>query len=653
MWFIASVALSVAAWVIVAAAVATACAGARSGGQWCFCTLDRWEVLGLGTIAFMFRVAGSPLPLDVMVSLLVGFWFRCDRLLGRLACYGISRTPKAFVWSIETISLRPGFSWQATSWTRIVVSNWTWHDPVGFNGPGKGASLGSYILQVDRLTMLVDLATVYGAIFKHGTLRIDILLLEGLRFKMSRNMEAELNLWEALNLHDADVNVSIIRAKAKAQGRRGLRRKKDDGAMVQPLPPVSTEATRKASQFWRREWGDRSTFASDQTGCFAAIWKSMSTRAAKCCCTKSDVRPQETQIRVYQEFPIGDPRRRPRWGVPVRFDIRQLVACEIELWIFDFLTLDHGRRFIEPSDTKLTVDGIFLSREDLEANDERRAGEGNFGDGIHGLYLGELIWTLIGALLPKIIVGSKVGLMKNAGCAAVYSARDMAVILGAKGLHSVIGFKRLMCCERALRFPRAREDSDDCRLQVHLVMGRAISLEGKRVNVHARLELREAQTPFGSGRVIAQGESALRVWTKAPWFDERFELGAVTSSTCYLRVALFHRKTRYVAHANSHCPAARFLGEVIVPVMDLLVKNVSVARDGEIVGWFPLQATSSSSVVPPVEEERFGRLKAWIRRRRRRSRSSSGERDFYSRRNGGPRVKLGIRIVGSANLTTK
>merc|ERR1712176_1704704 len=42
----------------------------------------------------------------------------------------------------------------------------------------------------------------------------------------------------------------------------------------------------------------------------------------------------------YTEYAIGDPRRRPRWGVPLRLDIRQLVAVDLKVWILDFILLD-------------------------------------------------------------------------------------------------------------------------------------------------------------------------------------------------------------------------------------------------------------------------------------------------------------------------
>lgn len=34
----------------------------------------------------------------------------------------------------------------------------------------------------------------------------------------------------------------------------------------------------------------------------------------------------------YTEYPIGHPMRRPHWGVPLRFDIRQIVALRLCRW---------------------------------------------------------------------------------------------------------------------------------------------------------------------------------------------------------------------------------------------------------------------------------------------------------------------------------
>ena len=88
-----------------------------------------------------------------------------------------------------------------------------------------------------------------------------------------------------------------------------------------------------------------------------------------------------------QDTPLGDPLRRPRWGVPLRFDIEQVAVLKAELWLFDLLTMDRRWRLLEPQDTKMEVSSLAFTWEALAKRDARRSGE---ADGVQGVYLGEL-----------------------------------------------------------------------------------------------------------------------------------------------------------------------------------------------------------------------------------------------------------------------
>merc|ERR1719464_150930 len=99
------------------------------------------------------------------------------------------------------------------------------------------------------MTFRLELASIYNAIRKKEAILVDMLLFEGVRFKTQRNEEADLNLWEALDLPDSDVNVSTIVQNANRHGARGQQDewKGRAKARINPLPPIATEATRKAA----------------------------------------------------------------------------------------------------------------------------------------------------------------------------------------------------------------------------------------------------------------------------------------------------------------------------------------------------------------------------------------------------------------------
>lgn len=501
----------------------------------------------------------------------------CDRLLGYLAGWAIWRTPKAFRWTIECICVRPSFSWRPHAWSEITLVNWTWHDP-----PDFGVEPSSYILHIDRLMLRLELASIYRAIRYRQAVQVDMLLLEGVRFRTCRNQEAALNLWEALDLPDRDVNVSTILRHAREQGRlRYLE-------VVRPLPPTATEATREASGHWQQLFGEKRAGATDglAEGAAAAALPPIAA-------------PLQPPAGSYFEYPIGDPRRRPRWGVPLRFNIRNLTVVNLELWLFDLLTRDR-HQLISLADPKITVGSLSVSREALEARDARCAGAGSVGDGVHGVYLGELVWVLIGKLLPKILQESPSGVLRNAVLAVFYGVTDSAVSCGARILELALDSRRLVCRCRATASQRLHAKSqlqvnNSCHVHVHLIMGRGIVQAGQRVNVHARCELSNPLTATGSAVVADQAESALRVWTKTPWWNERFTLGPVSSVNSTLRVACFHRNARHASEPLDVSTSDRFIGQVILPLETLLIRDRAIAQGGEIVGWFPLTVGSRRS----------------------------------------------------------
>mmetsp|Transcript_65847 Transcript_65847/g.183457 ORF Transcript_65847/g.183457 Transcript_65847/m.183457 type:complete len:664 (+) Transcript_65847:142-2133(+) len=523
-----------------------------------------------------------------------------DRLLGRLAGWAIGRTPKAFDWTIESICVRPATSWAPYAWSEIVVINWTWHNP-----PGFGNDASSYLLQIDRLTIRLELVSIYRAVRNREAVNVDLLQVEGVRFKTKRNREAALNLWEALDLPDADVNVSVLAKKAQQYGAI------QDMKVVKPLPAVATAATRNASR--RRTSSTTSTVsgsvavnADPSPGCWPCGWLASKWRGRSL--------DQPVVHRSYYEHPIGHPERRPRWGVPMRFDIQQVVALQVELWIFDLLTLDQRRRFIEPGDTKLNVPSFRVTRDTLEAGDERRAGRGDAGDGgdgVRGVYLGELVWVLIAQLLPNAFQNSPTVACRNAICAMGQGTRDATVVAGAKVLEFALDLNRFIGCGAYPGLGHGvPEPVGCCSLHVHLFMGTGMSNQGKRVNVHARFELYNPST-WGMGpqtEAVDRAESMLKLWTKTPLWNQHLYLGPVSSVHSTLRVVCFHRKTRHATEPHTGSSCDRFLGEAFLPLDTLLVQDRAIGRDGEIVGWFPLSSRGSGNT-----HRRGGRIKLGLR----------------------------------------
>ena len=123
-----------------------------------------------------------------------------DGLLARLACWGINTIPKAFNWSIESISFRP--SWSSAYPSEIIVTHWTWHNP---RSPTPATAFRSpYLLHVDRLAFRLDLWSVHCALRDHHSnpVKVHEISLEGVRFYAKRNKADALNLWMALDLPD-------------------------------------------------------------------------------------------------------------------------------------------------------------------------------------------------------------------------------------------------------------------------------------------------------------------------------------------------------------------------------------------------------------------------------------------------------------------
>lgn len=609
-------------------------------------------------------VLGAPVYVLVLAASVIALLVNLDTLLGRLASWAIGLIPQRYRWTIERIRIHP--NWGAIckgtdSWSDVVVSNWTWHNPDGFDddddcSPGSKPAAGPrYVLQIDELTIRLKLSTIYAAVRDHKSIEIALLRVDGLRFNTQRNQRGALNLWRALDLPDDDVNVKSLSCQAARYG--GLHDTEPDdvgtpasvvGAQaaavpqVVPLPPVATAATRAATDYWRPEWGERRPLASAQgsaesdtpqqprlpfgrnlsKGSSASGSPAGSPASAGGLCApllqgtprqrsprqwsprqcsprqKASPRqgspqfrphPQALPKRGYVEEPIGSPRRRPRWGVPVRLDIHRVHLSDVSLWVLDLLTMEtHATsRHMDPDKKRIHVHSLNISRTRLEAGDDRRSGS---MDDVHGVYLGELVWVIVAEVIPLVLKRSPLMISRTVALAAAFAMKDAAKRLGAKTLQAAhsAGHAIKEAVGHGGLPPGCNATGAFCRVQVHLIGGREVTRKGMAVNVHAYLELVTGGT--NGGQQLSAARSEPQMWTKTPRWDESFELRGAASAVDVLRITLYHRKSRQVVgitHKPKEMPE-RFIGEVCLPLRALLIRDPVISEGGEIVGWFTL-----------------------------------------------------------------
>jgi len=304
----------------------------------------------------------------------------------------------------------------------------------------------------------------------------------------------------------------------------------------------------------------------------------------------------------YFEYPIGDARRRPRWGVPVRFDIRRLILVDVELWVLDLLKREpttKEERYLN----KIELEKLLLTREQLEAGDRRKSGGGDewhVGDGVHGVYLGELVWALVARVVPKIAMKTPSRLVKDALSACGFCVAELVKKAEAKSVQSVLAIVgRSLGTGEALAGLAKR--GPGARLKVHLQCGREVTVDNyKPVNAFVVLRLwssAAAAKEAIEAKPDAEAHSQLRVWSKAPNWDETFVLAPVASVECVLQIDVFHCKTSdVVKHPVHMAPTTRvLLGRITIPVAQLLLEDASIGADRRIVGWFPMENMADKS----------------------------------------------------------
>lgn len=541
----------------------------------------------------------------VAAAVVFGYMF-ADKILAGLATWGISKTPKAFEWTIESISVRP--SWWSSRPSEVVVSNWTWHNPPGFKK-------APYLLFVRRMVLEVELGSALSAVRrKSGAVKVTTIHLDGVSFRAERNVDDALNLWVALDLPDQDVNAVVkqlgsLRSSATATTPDPSRSSTTEcprrTEVIEPLPPDDYERFRSS---WSGPEGSPVVVDESRCGCLGA---SMCVRrrgeAAAARQGESEEVPKKKTERtgsaingvpyIRQDTLVGDPRRRPRWGVPLLFDVERVVATKIEVEVMDLLMVRRHETWFDQN-TALKVDHVGFTRDLLVRPDARRSG---------GVYLGELVWTLIHVLVRKIVKSKPTRLMKNSTLAVAYAVSDLAHYTVARALELAVNAPPQASRVFLEAQRRPRSDRRGACLRVRLLRGRRLMVHPSdrgAVSCHAVVQLRRAAScDVEPGRVVDEAVSKIKVWTRAPSWGETFRLGPVESLTNFelLVVCVHHERVpgpSSILKGSSDVGGNKIaVGECAIPLLSLLTTATrGRSRASDLVAWFRLAATTDAAI---------------------------------------------------------
>jgi hypothetical protein len=256
--------------------------------------------------------------------------------------------------------------------------------------------------------------------------------------------------------------------------------------------------------------------------------------------------------------------------------------------------------------SRLSVPVLRLDRARLEAGDERKAGS---EDGVHGIYLGELVWALIGEVVRKITKKQPSKLLYNATYATFKDLSDMGtrsvasvleVALNASShLHHASSSSDMSGSSGSVSrlsggyHASSARHANCCVLRVHLHSGKGMTRGGHRVSVRAHLALHDErnllETEDGDlGALIDSAETGVKLWTRAPVWKFVAKLGPVRQiEGGVLRISLYHRVK------NGMSPG----GEVRIPLETVLTKDEVIddsSKDG-LVGYFPIVEADAGS----------------------------------------------------------
>jgi len=306
-------------------------------------------------------------------------------------------------------------------------------------------------------------------------------------------------------------------------------------------------------------------------------------------------RPQLTR----QDTLVGDPRRRPRWGIPFKFDIAHVIATNIDVGIMDLL-MAKAHYTGSHEDTAIHIPFIELENDQLTRGEHKRLG---------GIYLGELVWALINILIVKILMTKPTKLVLNSTLAAAFAVRDVAHYTVARTL------------ELAMNVPRSLQDGrtnnvSACFLRVRLMSGRYLVKHGGKgaISTHCVVQLRSEDDR--ESNLIDQDTSKISLWSKSPRWKETFFLGPVSIlKDTQLKVLCVHQERVPGKSGYWDTLSSSAVGELNVPLLAIGTTKVSLDTSKmflnhrqkatptrELVGWFQLGLpTAAANDLFPLE----------------------------------------------------
>lgn len=563
----------------------------------------RRVLLALSCCAFIYALRNFLRP--IFAVLFFSLFFYSDVILARLATWGISKSPKHFEWTIESIAVRPSLFTGKKS--EIVVAGWTWRNPPDF-------PQSEFILNVRRMTIELDLWSILDAIRDRTAIRVAQIHLDGVDFFARRNAASgALNLWVALDLPDQDVN-AVVKTLGDMHAMAASPNAAPLPEVVQPLP--TREAPRKPDE--KKKSSSRSSPFCCSTD--AVLSQAPTTRLESGVEEKDDRFSRVEELAAAPDRPppplkrqdtmIGDPKRRPRWGVPLLLQVERTMATKINVDVMDLLT---GRKYSRAR-SKLSVNHVCFNGETLARGEAKRR---------DGVYLGELVWMLIHVLVQKIVRSKPSRLVTASTLAAAFAATDFAHYTVARTLEMAINSRSEM--SRFLLDRRRLTSGESLStVKVELVRARRLCVHhGDRGSVSCNVVVMLRRCSSSSDNrfaVVDRRSSDVRMWNRNPTWNYSMELGPINSlKTSEIVVVCVHRGN-VIAGGGTVA-----VGEVVIPLVSVFTRATLATRhhrknhNMDVVAWFRLsppteassfvvdsQATTSSR--PSLDIENDGRV---------------------------------------------
>ena len=299
-------------------------------------------------------------------------------------------------------------------------------------------------------------------------------------------------------------------------------------------------------------------------------------------------------------------------------------------------------------DTAIHIPFIELENDQLTRGEQKRLG---------GIFLGELIWTLISILVVKILLTKPTKLMLNSTLAAAFAVRDVAHYTIARTLELAVNIPRSLHDVR-------NHDSSCTLLHIRLVSGRYLVKHGGKgaMSTHCVVQLHSEENE--ESKVIAQDTSKISLWSKQPHWNEKFLLGPIaTLKNIHLKVLCIHQERVPGKSGYWNALSSSAVGELNVPLLALgrtkvptdmskylFERSLKLTRTRELVGWFQLG-------LPSVAADDLFPLDEVVSTRLHRTYSKNGTKAqmiAHSERINvlTGQIKLGLRIISPEYLAT-